>query len=221
MTGRIIGGGILILLGLAFLADQLIPGLNLGGNIWKLWPLFVIVPGIAAIVAARRVTSYAVVMILLGLTFLAATWLNLWGVIWPMFLIIAGLGVLFSFMDASRGKSSSGTSTDNMLAGGATFGSVELRSTAPAVSGGDVSATFGTLKVDLRDATLQEGGATIDADATFGTVDIIVPRTWRVALSGEPFLGSISDKTVVPQAPDAPVLRVNAKATFGSVNVSD
>lgn len=222
MTGRLIGGGILILLGLAFLADQLIPGLALGANIWKLWPLFVIVPGVGAIVAARRLTSHGITLVLLGLAFLVATWFELWGVIWPVFLIIGGLGILLSFLDTRRdGGTQSGTSAENVLDASANFGGVELRSTAPALSGGSVSATFGTIRVDLRDATLQEGGATIDADATFGTIDIVVPRSWRVAIAGDQFLGSITDRTVVPPAADAPVLRIKADATFGSVTVTD
>src|SRR6266511_2459578 len=48
--------------------------------------------------------------------------------------------------------------------------------------------------VELREAHI-DGEATVDAFALFGGVDILVPKDWRVSLSGTPILGGYEDKT--------------------------
>jgi hypothetical protein len=84
----------------------------------------------------------------------------------------------------------------------------------------DVSAVFGGATLDLRDAHL-DPGASVDATAVFGGVDVLVPPGWRVELSGLPLFGGYDDKTrgTEPPPPEAPVLRVVATAVFGGVAV--
>jgi len=85
-----------------------------------------------------------------------------------------------------------------------------------------VSAVFGGATLDMREARL-DPGATVDALALFGGVDVIVPTGWRVDLGGLPIFGGYDDKTTgdgdLP--PDAPVLRVAATAIFGGVDVKN
>jgi hypothetical protein len=98
-----IAGAILILLGTVFLLNNL-TGFSLGS--W--WALFLLIPvgySLAAVVRSiqehgGRLTASArgpLVGALVLLTVMAVFLFNLdWGKIWPVFLIIAGLGALFS-----------------------------------------------------------------------------------------------------------------------------
>jgi hypothetical protein len=99
-----IGGGLLIVIGVAFLLQNL-GALTLGGN-W--WALFILIPAVGAFAAAWR--SYqnagghlnaAARGSLIGgliLTMVAAIFLfNLnWGLLGPVLLVLAGIGILLN-----------------------------------------------------------------------------------------------------------------------------
>jgi multidrug transporter EmrE-like cation transporter len=95
-----IGGAVLIVIGIVFLLQN-ISGINLGN--W--WALFILIPALGSLATAWRIyrthgrlTSAArgplvggVILLLVAAIFL----FNLdWGKVWPLFLIIAGVGAL-------------------------------------------------------------------------------------------------------------------------------
>jgi len=86
----------------------------------------------------------------------------------------------------------------------------------------DVTAIFGGATLDLRDAHIDEV-ASVDAFAMFGGVQVLVPKDWRVSVGGLPIFGGYEDKTTgngsLPA--DAPLLKVNATAIFGGVEVAN
>lgn len=105
-SGRFWGGVVLIGLGIIFLAQEIGIAINFFDN-W--WALFILVPGIGMLV--RIWTQYqqtgeiadddrgqamgGVMMILVGSIFLFG--LD-WSKVWPLFLIIPGLGLLFGWI---------------------------------------------------------------------------------------------------------------------------
>lgn len=95
-------GGVLVLVGVVFLARNL-TDFDLGG--WNWWALFILIPAIGTLanvwrvyqaeghitVAARGPLVFGVGLLLVSAIFL----FNLsWGTMWPFFLIIFGVGVL-------------------------------------------------------------------------------------------------------------------------------
>jgi len=96
-------GIILIMIGVALLAAQSIPGLSL----WSMWPLFIIVPGLAQMFLPGKhgwniqhffdgMVTVAVGLILLGNSTGYLSWSVWWEILrlWPVLLISAGLGIL-------------------------------------------------------------------------------------------------------------------------------
>jgi len=86
-----------------------------------------------------------------------------------------------------------------------------------------VTAFFGNVVLDLRDAVLQKQRIAIDAVAVAGQIRLIVPAGVAVELIGQSFLGSrsVRGKTVT-SAPAEPVNAVIEVRTFtvgGSVKV--
>jgi hypothetical protein len=86
-----------------------------------------------------------------------------------------------------------------------------------------VTAIFGNVVLDLRDAVLQKRRITIHATAVAGQIRLIVPAGVAVELIGQSFLGSrsVRGKTVT-SAPAEPVNAVIEVRTFtlgGSVKV--
>jgi len=78
---------------------------------------------------------------------------------------------------------------------------------------------FGGVMLDLRGAQVADGGASINATAAFGGVEILVPRGWRVSVRSTPILGGVDDKTEHPAASDAPLLEIDAVAFCGGVDI--
>ena len=72
-----------------------------------------------------------------------------------------------------------------------------------------------------RGAGLDPGGASINATAVAGGVEILVPRGWRISVRCTPILGGVEDKTDKSVHPpqDAPVLRIDALTVLGGVEI--
>jgi hypothetical protein len=86
----------------------------------------------------------------------------------------------------------------------------------------DATAIFGAVTLDLRDVHVDEQ-ATVDCFALFGGVEVLMPKRWRLTLSGTPIFGGVEDNTVQddPLPAEAPVLVVKAVAMFGGVAVAN
>jgi hypothetical protein len=103
-TSTLIFGGVLILIGLIFLVQNL-TDFRLGN--WNWWALFILIPAIGSLSNVwriyqtnGRVTAAARGSLVFGLAMLlVATILmfNLsWSVMWPFFLIVFGIGALIA-----------------------------------------------------------------------------------------------------------------------------
>ncbi len=97
-------GGVLVLIGAVFLARNL-TGFDLGD--WNWWALFILIPAVGSLVnawrlyqaegtlpaAARGPLVFGVVLLLVaGILLFELSW----GTLWPVFLIIFGVGVLIA-----------------------------------------------------------------------------------------------------------------------------
>jgi len=84
-----------------------------------------------------------------------------------------------------------------------------------------VTAIFGGVEIDLRDARLPAGTIDLYVRAVFGGVEIIVPPTLAVEIHGSAILGGFDQMERTPASPDpgVPVLRIHGTAILGGVNV--
>jgi len=102
----------------------------------------------------------------------------------------------------------------------ASFGQLDYTSTANAFRGGSVQTWFGGGVVDLRHATLDPMGATIEVNALFGGGNLVVPEDWNVEtkVAG---IGGIGDgRPQRDRSPEAPTLRVEGIALFGGWGIT-
>ena len=81
------------------------------------------------------------------------------------------------------------------------------------------SAVFGNVKLDLREAVLPGPAVDIEAKTVFGTIELIVPESVLVELSGGGALSS-QELKIEGAAPDgAPVIRIHHRGLCGSLGV--
>ncbi|WP_372449001.1 LiaF transmembrane domain-containing protein [Qaidamihabitans albus] len=191
--------------------------LEVGSTIGRWWPLAVIGLGLSAMWSQRRISIVPIVITVTGVVLLAGTldWTDE-DLFWPALLFVSGSVVLAGlFRRRGGGRPARGESV-------ALFGGAKTVDRSEHLRHADVSAVFGGATLDLRAAHIDKE-ASVDALALFGGVDVLVPKDWRVEVSGFPVLGGLDDKTrgngSLPE--DAPVLKVNATALFGGIEVAN
>jgi hypothetical protein len=102
----------------------------------------------------------------------------------------------------------------------ASFGPLEFHSESSAFRGGSVTTMFGGGELDLRGATLDPAGATLQIKTLFGGGNLVVPETWNIEtnLSG---IGGIGDARPQVERPvDAPTLRLEGTNVFGGWGIT-
>ncbi|WP_258724368.1 cell wall-active antibiotics response protein [Cellulomonas sp. NS3] len=209
-------GVLVVAIGVAALLDQLgLLDVSLGDLVSTWWPLAIIAVGVAALVTVPRAwVGPAVILtvgVLLQLGRLGMLDVSLWGLLWPLAIILVGISLLTRL--GSPG-------TDDAIVNSVVlwWGS-ERRSTSQAFRGGSLSAIMGGIELDLRQAAVVER-AEIAVFALWGGVEITVPPTWRVTVSGLPLLGAWENTTTPPADPHAPELVVHVTAIMGGVEIT-
>ncbi|HEX3290085.1 MAG TPA: LiaF domain-containing protein [Gaiella sp.] len=132
--------------------------------------------------------------------------------------VIVGLGAMAQAV-ARRRTVGDDTSDDFAIA--VYVGGVQRSCKARALRRGVVSVVCGGVDLDLREATLAPEGATLDLSASWGGVNVVVPREWRVTVEDRSVLGGFDAKVTPPEElpDDAPRLDVSVTARFGGVTV--
>lgn len=233
--GPLVGGVVLIVVGTVLLLEKL--GYLPSGFALHFWPLIFIVIGIVKIIYAdgRAIGSALIAVgILLQLQQSGILHVEFWQ-LWPAFLIIAGVVMLFQTMvrpplpDISPNSSSPNPieepgSENPEFDSAYVFGGAERHINTKNFRSGRLFAMFGGYKIDFRHADMQGDSAVIEANAFFGGGEIIVPEHWFVSMHGVGIFGGYTDKTRHFQPdPSKPTktLVVKGMAMFGGVEVKN
>jgi predicted membrane protein len=104
----------------------------------------------------------------------------------------------------------------------AVMGGKRFHSYADHLKSGTAIASMGGVDLDLRDATLDPEGATLELRATMGGVQAVVPEGWAVDVDTETHAGEVDVKvTPAEDLPaDAPKLHIDAVTRMGGVVVT-
>ena len=132
--------------------------------------------------------------------------------------LLAGLAALGQVLARRR---TFGDETSDEFGIAAYLGGAQRTCRAGSLRHGSVSVVLGGVDLDLREATLDPAGADLDLSASWGGVNVTVPRGWRVQVEDRATLGGVDAHVTPPEElPDeAPLLRVVASARFGGVSI--
>lgn len=119
-------------------------------------------------------------------------------------------------------KLTRGDESSNEFQVAAFFGGKSFESRASGLRSGSVITSMGGVEIDLREATLDSGGAELDLRTTMGGIQVLVPDNWAVDLVSETIAGECHARvTAIEELPeDAPKLRVHAATRMGGVLVT-
>ena len=202
MSGRVIAGIILLVLGIGFLAEVL-TDVDFGSWLADWWPLILVFIGGVQLVTRSAPTVISIILLVVGAVLLV--WqvfdvsVDLWSLIVAIVLISVGLSLIVPRL-FGRG---SGVSTSDDLRYFVAFGGREESVQATAFRGGSITSMFGGVELDLRGSRLALEGAAMEVISLFGGVEITVPDTWHVEITGTPLFGGWENKTRTATAPAA------------------
>lgn len=218
--GRLLIGSIVVALGILFLLDAA-NVLNADKAIDEWWPIVIVAAGALtlaeqppAVLRGAILTGIGVVLLLFTTNLLEE---DAWDYLWPAVLVLVGLLIIARW----HGRTIVGADSEDVIRSTAFFGGPKLASTSQHFRGAWLTAIVGGITLDLRDAALAPEGASINATAACGGIDILVPKGWRISVRSTPIFGGLDDKTDHSRElpPDAPTLHVDALTVLGGVDI--
>jgi len=196
------------------------------GNLWRFWPLILIIFGLNGFLQRdQKCKSGGVigsgVMLIWGCLLLAASLGYLrWDQMWPIFLI--GLGLLLVW-EAMRKKDAVLPISAGALQPDAVFSSIEKTITDQNFTQGKASAVFGSVELDFIQANIAGDSAVLELNAVFGSVEVRVPLNWNIIIEAGAVFGSCENRTRAPLPQSGPTknLIIRGGCVFGSVEVKN
>lgn len=222
--GNVLWGLVLIVLGLIIGGNTLgITNINVFFDGW--WTLIIIIPCFIGLFKEREKTGN-IIGLLIGIALLLACQdlldFNLvWKLLFPAILVAIGVSIIFK--DVIGGKVSKEIKKLNEKKTGeneycATFSGQDVRFDGEQFKGVDLTAVFGGIKCDLRNAIIEED-AVINTSSIFGGIDIYVPENVKVKVKSSSIFGGVSDEKKHSQNADAHTIYINATCIFGGVEI--
>lgn len=211
-------GALLILGGVIFLLDaaDVIPARNILSN-W--WPLVLIALGLWSMFSRPGSLTGGGILTAIGAALLLATLgiidIALWQLIIPLILIGAGLSLVIRGLNRRKPDRSARVNLLGVLS------EQHVYSESTGFKHASLTSVLGEVRLDLRNASLDPGGAEVDAFCLLGDVSVLVPRGWRVHVAGVPILGDFEDETdhEQPLPHNAPELTVTGVSILADIDV--
>lgn len=198
------------------------------------WTLFIIVPSIIGLITEKNKRG-SLICLAVGVLLFANCYFDLWQYkkfLFPLIIVIIGASVIVGniFDKKSEYQPIEQQNPDGNVNYGepvyipqgnqeyyASFTSEDYRFDN-GFAGGKFSATFGGIKLDIRNADIVHN-CVINTNATFGGVEIYVPQDVRVVVKSNSVFGGTSDKSNKNLPADAKTVFVNATNLFGGTDI--
>lgn len=218
---RLILGAALLIFGALALLDNL--ALFHFGLTLRFWPLVFILIGALKISKSNSTSGYVIggAFIFFGamLTLHHAGFISFrmrdW---WPLFIILAGLLVIFKDRQGSPFAQHSLNSSDNSANLVAFMSGNQTQNMSSDFQGGELTAVMGGIELDLRLANMQGPQVVMNVFAIWGGISIKVPQGWTVVSQVIPILGG-SDNGTLPPAQRDKILLITGYAIMGGVEI--
>ncbi len=218
----VIWGIVLIAVGAIFALNALnITNIDVFFDGW--WTLFIIVPCAVGLFTDREKTGN-IIGLAIGVFLLLCcqdilSFSMLWKLLVPAIIVLIGLKLIFNGLFGNKANEIIARIKKNggeLKSGCATFSGCDLNYDGEIFEGAELTAVFGGVECDLRNAVIEKDCA-IQVSAIFGGIDILVSDNVNVKVNSNCIFGGISNKTSVHNG--APTIYVNGTCMFGGVEI--
>jgi len=233
---RVFVGIALIVLGLLFTLK------NLNVFDWEFeyyflsWPVLLVVVGLI-ITFTSQSNFWGMSIVIVGAIFFTARFYNypageIFSDIWPVFVILLGLSIIFYRERHKKNKHSKCWEkegfdedwvdvNDDFLDLSTTFAGYKRRITSQNFKGAKISTFFGGTELDFSQAKLASN-CIIECDTIFGGTELIIPSEWKIINQTSAMFGGVADeRRKSAPASDAEEVKLTVKgfALFGGIEI--
>ena len=187
------------------------------------WTLFIIVPSLIGLFNGHEKTGN-IIGLLIGIFLLLACQNILdfdifWKLIVPVIIAVIGIKMIFKGIGRNRGFIKSiEANGDDIKTGFAAFSGQDIRFDNEIFKGAELTAVFGGIKCDLRNAVF-EGDTVINACCIFGGADILLPDNVNIKVNSNSLFGGIDNKKHQNSKDNQYTVYLNGTCIFGGVDV--
>ena len=225
----IIWGLAIIALGIIFGGNALgLFDINIFFKGW--WTLFIIVPSFISLITDDGKLGSFVFMSVGIILLLAAQEVFSYGVAWKVILalvlIVLGFYIIFRNIFHSKNneevkKQAEKLKNDQMDTQSAVFSGNDRVYKNEVFSGSNLSAVFGAIELDLRNAIFEKD-TVIKAACAFGGIEIKVPEDVKIKVSSGFIFGGVSDDRKNSSKKEGKyTIYIDAGGCFGGITISD
>ncbi|MGM9641965.1 MAG: LiaF transmembrane domain-containing protein [Eubacteriales bacterium] len=189
------------------------------------WTLFIIIPCLVGIFTEKEKTANLIGLAVGVVLLLCCQKILSFGMIWkllvPIVIVIIGLRLILGaiFGDkVTKMLAKSRKNDDGFKESCAIFSGRDENFEGEHFDGAELTAVFGGVKCDLRNAVIDNDCA-VEATAIFGGIDIFVPDNINLKVRSNSIFGGVSGKKHRPFIEGAPTLYINASGIFGGVDI--
>lgn len=191
------------------------------------WTVFIIVPCLTSLFDNSESKTGNIIGLIIGILLLLSCqevigFDVVWKLLFPIILIMIGLSVIFK--NAIRGsiknkikEINEKNNTKDAQEYIATFSGQKLDFSEEKFNGCSLSAVFGGIEMDLRNAIIKED-VVINASSIFGGIEIQAPKDANVKVNSTSIFGGASSK-VKNNDNNKITIYVNATCLFGGVEI--
>ena len=222
--GNVLWGIALIIIGLIIGGNALgITNINIFFDGW--WTFFIIIPCFIGLFKDEEKTGSLIGLLIgVGLLLGCQNILDfdlIWKLAFPAILVVIGVSIIFK--DTIGGEVSNQIKKLNEKRNGensycATFSGQNVNFDGEKFTGADLTAVFGGVKCDLRNAII-ESDVVINASSTFGGIEIYVPSNVKIKIKSMPIFGGVENKANTKVDDNSYTIYINGKAVFGGVEI--
>lgn len=221
---NVLWGIVLVVLGVIFGLNALgITEIDLFFSGW--WTLFIIVPCAVGVFSSSEKGGNLIGLVF-GIVLLLACqgffrFEVLWKLLVPVIIVLIGLRLIFKDVFNRKAmqiidKIGKKGSCEKEFC--ATFSGQNLNFAGERFESAELTAVFGGIKCDLRDAVLAND-AVLNISAIFGGVTVYVPDDVNVKIISNSIFGGISDERKFRKNDNAVTLYINGSCIFGGADI--
>jgi len=151
------------------------------------------------------------------------------GILLPVYLLLFGLSLLvealrkpkqgsFHVMHSGKPLVNKCSYENDCFLCSTSFGHNEYLIQLPRLSGGKAEVSFGSMTVDLQQCEILRENCRIDLECSFGQLQLLVPRRFRVEPDNDTTFGSV-EITGNPDETAVGILHVDCDVSFGRISL--